>query len=203
MINIRIGFLPAASTWCRPRIARCRQSSAVRAWLARTGSIVVRGLALGCAVLASAADAGELAPARSLTTSHFGCRVVSLEHLDYLGSDGHHAQLSHFRCDVTGGLLDGFSAEGTHLWDAASGGSERLLASLLVAQKGESRVVSELEQGARTFSAVGHAAHWQASAQGTYKLATGSASALTGRSFAVTSRSQSAAAFSFDAVLTN
>lgn len=168
----------------------------------RTGGFTRAGnrrMSLAAACLAT--TVAYAAPACSGAPSRFDCTVTSVERLQGLGRDGQDAELSHFSCRVAGGLLNGFAASGTNVWDAAG---ERLLASLLVAHKGTSSVVWEFQSGERIFGREPDArGRWHVSARGTYKRATGSAAPLTGRLSTAVWRSGDVGAFTIDAAPAN
>lgn len=151
-------------------------------------------LALALAVAAPATLAGG-------ATSHFMCRVTSTSRLDHLGREGQPAELSQFTCRVRGGLLDGFVATGTNIWEPAKT-SAVLIGSIVVARKAEATVVYEVEQATRRLaSADGRARGWEGAGRGTYKLATGSAAALAGKSFHSVARYERPGAFTIDATV--
>ena len=149
---------------------------------------------LALALVAPAALAGG-------STSHFTCRVTSTSRLDRLGSEGQPAELSQFTCRVRGGLLDGFVATGTNIWEPAPA-SAVLIGSLVVARKAEAAVVYEVQQATRRLAAAdGQARRWHGAGRGTYKLATGSAAALAGKSFHSVARDDGPGAFTIDATV--
>lgn len=149
---------------------------------------------LALAVVAPAALAGGV-------TSHFTCRVTAVSQLDRLGHDGQPAELSQFTCQVRGGLLDGFVATGTNIWEPGRD-SAVLIGSIVVARKGDAAVVYEVQQATRKLVRPQDPDHgWEGTGHGLYKLATGTAAPLAGKSFRSVARRQGAGAFSIDATL--
>lgn len=145
-----------------------------------------------------------LAPAAaypSEVTSRFDCQVTGTETLARLASGGGAAELTRFNCRVRGGLLDGFLATGTNIWD----GQQRdglLLGSLVVARKPGSVVVYELTRVTRTPKPPGgDTREWEGRGSGIYKLATGDAVALAGRTFRSVARSAGPGAFTIETVV--
>lgn len=134
-------------------------------------------------------------------TSRFNCQVTDTESLARLGSDGGPAQLTRFTCRVRGGLLDGFVATGTNIWD----GQQRdgaLLGSLVVARKDGSVVVYEITRVTRAAKPPGaDAGSWEGQGTGVYKLGTGVAVALAGRTFRSVARSAGPGAFTIETVV--
>jgi hypothetical protein len=153
------------------------------------------------AALLALALAAPVALAGSVT-SHFTCRVTNTSRLDHLGRDGQPAELSQFTCRVRGGLLDGFIATGTNIWEPGKSRAV-LIGSIVVARKAQAAVVYEVQQATRTLTgAEGPAARWEGVGRGTYKLATGSAAALAGKSFRSVARDDGPGAFTIDATIT-
>ena len=137
----------------------------------------------------------------SEATSRFDCHVTDTESLARLGSDGGPAELTHFSCRVRGGLLDGFLATGTNIWNGSLRDGH-LLGSLVVARKQSSVVVYELTQVTRNPMPPGaDAGGWEGRGTGIYKLATGAAIPLAGRTFRSVSRSAGAGAFTIETVV--
>lgn len=156
---------------------------------------LLRHLACGLLPMAAAAAfAGEAA-------SHFECRVTGTESLPGLASAGPVAELTRFSCRVRGGLLDGFLATGTNIWD----GEQRhglLLGSLVVARKGGAVVVYELTRVTRDARPRGaDVSGWEGRGTGIYRLATGPAAALAGRTFRSIARSAGPGAFTIETVV--
>lgn len=152
--------------------------------------------ALACVLplVAAAALAGE-------PTSRFDCHVTGTESLPGLASAGGVAQLTRFTCRVRGGLLDGFLATGTNIWD----GEQRdglLLGSLVVARKDTAVVVYELTRVTRDAMPLGaDPRSWEGRGTGIYRLATGPAIALAGRTFRSVARSAGPGAFTIETVV--
>lgn len=150
------------------------------------------------ALAAAAALASEPA-------SRFDCRVTGTELLPGLASAGGVAELTRFSCRVRGGLLDGFEATGTNIWD----GEQRhglLLGSLVVAHKEGSVVVYEVTRVTRAARPRGAGAGagpvgWEGRGTGIYRLATGPAVALAGRTFHSIARSAGPGAFTLETVV--
>lgn len=146
------------------------------------------------ALAAAAAWAGE-------PTSRFDCRVTASESLPGLASAGGVAELTRFTCHVRGGVLDGFQATGTNIWD----GEQRLgllLGSLVVASREGSVVVYELTRVTRAARPRGaEAGGWEGRGSGIYRLATGPAVALAGRTFHSIARSAGPGAFTIETVV--
>lgn len=131
-------------------------------------------------------------------TSRFDCRVTDTESLARLGSDGGPAELTHFSCRVRGGLLDGFLATGTNIWNGQQRDG-RLLGSLVVARRDASVVVYEVTQVTRAAKPPGaDAGSWEGRGTGVYKLGTGDAVALAGRTFRSVARSAGPGAFTIE-----
>ena len=131
-------------------------------------------------------------------TSRFDCQVTDTEALAQLGSDGGPAELTHFSCRVRGGLLDGFVATGTNIWNGQQRDG-RLLGSLVVARKNGSVVVYEVTQVTRAAMPPGpDTGGWEGRGRGIYKLATGGAVALAGKTFRSVARSAGPGAFTID-----
>lgn len=149
------------------------------------------------APLALAAGVALPAIAAANTHSHFDCRVTSATRLDHLGREGQQAELSRFTCLVHGGLLDGFVASGTNIWEP---GRQRdvLLGSIVVAHKAAATVVYEVQQATRSAT---DGAGRGGMGRGMYRLATGSAAPLAGRSFRSVAHSVGADAFTLEIFL--
>lgn len=161
------------------------------------------GLAARCTsspLALAIALAASLAAAEG-ATSHFACRVTSTAPLWRLGRSGQDAELSQFTCRVSGGLLDGFVATGTNIWEPARG-REVLLGSIVVLRKGDSAVVYEVQRATRKLVEKAHGGpRWEGAGHGTYKLATGSAAALAGKTFHTIARREGPDTFSIDATV--
>lgn len=146
------------------------------------------------ALVAAAALASEPA-------SRFDCRVTGTESLRGLASAGGVAELTRFTCRVRGGLLDGFEATGTNIWD----GEQRhglLLGSLVVARKEGSVVVYEVTRVTRDARPRDtDVRSWEGRGTGIYRLATGPAVALAGRTFRSIARSAGPGAFTIETVV--
>lgn len=152
---------------------------------------------LACVLPALAAPAAFASDA----TSRFDCHVTGTESLPALASGGGTAELTRFTCRVRGGLLDGFLATGTNIWDGAQRDG-RLLGSLAVARKGASVVVYELTRVARDDRPPGaDARSWEGRGTGIYKLATGAAVALAGKTFRSVARSAGPGAFTIETIV--
>ena len=157
----------------------------------------IRSAALFALVLALAAPVALAGG----TTSHFTCRVTKTSQLDHLGRDGQPAELSQFTCRVRGGLLDGFVATGTNIWEPGKSRAV-LIGSIVVARKANAAVVYEVQQATRTFTeAAGPAARWEGAGRGTYKLATGPAAPLAGKSFRSIARYDGPGTFTIHATI--
>ena len=142
-------------------------------------SAVVRTAGLVGALVALAAPL----PAGAEMKFRYDCRVTGTSLVDGLGREGQTAQLNHFTCRVKGGLLDGFTATGSNILEPRPGGG-RLVASIVVAQKGESSLVYEVREGTRRLRMNnGEVVGWDSTGAGTYKSATGAAAPLVGKSF--------------------
>lgn len=186
-----------------PEISRWRSGASEWVSACRTLATGTCVRAVAAAALAWTAGAALSSPMYPMPTSRFDCQVVSVETVQRLGRGGGDAELAYFTCRVTGGLLDGFVASGTSLWDARQGAA-RLLYSLVVAYRGSSSVVSQFDAGERTLRSDADAASdWEGSARGTYMRATGTAAALAGRAFTTVSRSRDAGAFTIEAAVSN
>lgn len=130
--------------------------------------------------------------------SHFECRVTDIESLAGLAPLSAAAELTRFTCRVRGGLLDGFVATGTNIWDGKMQDGV-LLGSLVVARKAGSVVVYEVTQVTRLAQPDDAAdGQWEGRGAGVYKLGTGSAAALAGKSFRSVARSTGAGTFTID-----
>jgi hypothetical protein len=134
---------------------------------------------------------------------HYDCRVTGTGHIAGLGAKGQAAELSHFTCRITGGLLHGFVATGTNILDPHKGGG-RLLGSIVVAQKAGSALVYEVSEGTRRAKTIkGRVVGWESTGAGVYKSATGSAAPLEGKSFNSVVRSRSPGLFTIDVVVSD
>lgn len=156
---------------------------------------LLRDLTGGLLSLAAAAALAGEPPSR------FDCRVTDTESLPGLASVGGVAELMRFTCRVRGGLLDGFQATGTNIWD----GEQRhglLLGSLVVARKEGSVVVYEVTRVTRDARPHGvEGGGWEGRGTGIYRLATGPAVALAGRTFRSIARSAGPGAFTIETVV--
>jgi hypothetical protein len=156
----------------------------------------VRGatlLSLALACTAPLAQAGR--------TSHFTCVVTGVRQLEHLGRDGQSAELSQFTCSVRGGLLDGFVAAGTNIWEPGKN-SAVLIGSIVVARKADAAVVYEVLQATRKrVPPDGRAGSWEGGGRGLYKLATGTAAPLAGKSFRSVAHNDGPRAFTIDATV--
>jgi hypothetical protein len=162
----------------------------------RQAAIRIR-LTLSCVLVALAAPV----PASAEMKHHYDCRVTGTSAVDHLGRDGQTAELTHFTCHITGGLLNGFVATGTNVLEPQKGGA-RLVGSIVVAQKAGSTVVYEVSEGTRRFKKnKGRVVGWESTGKGTFKTATGAAAALAGRSFSSFVRSGGPGAFSIEVVV--
>jgi hypothetical protein len=151
---------------------------------------------LACALPALAAGAALA----DEPTSRFDCRVTGSESLPGLASTGGVAKLTRFTCRVRGGVLDGFQATGTNIWD----GEQRLgvlLGSLVVARKDTAVVVYELTRVTRDGPRGADDRSWEGRGTGIYRLATGPAVALAGRTFRSVARSAGPGAFTIETVV--
>ena len=152
---------------------------------------------LACCLPALAAAASYASDA----TSRFDCHVTGTEALPGLASAGGVAELTRFTCRVRGGLLDGFLATGTNIWD----GQQRdglLLGSLVVARKDTAVVVYELTRVTRHAKPRGaDVRSWEGRGTGIYRLATGHAIALAGKTFRSVARSAGPGAFTIDTIV--
>ncbi len=133
--------------------------------------------------------------------SRFDCHVTDIEPLAHLASGGGTAELARFTCRVRGGLLDGFVATGTSIWD----GQQRdggLLGSLVVARKDSAVVVYELTRVSRNARPPGaDPRSWEGRGSGIYRLATGTATGLAGKTFHSVSRSSGPGSFTIETVV--
>lgn len=155
-----------------------------------------RGAALALAALLAAPAA-----VAASSTSHFDCRVTSVAQLDHLGRTGQPAELAQFTCRVRGGLLDGFVATGTNIWEPAPGGAV-LIGSIVVARRADSAVVYEVEQASRKLADRDNPkGRWQGTGRGVYKLATGVAAPLAGKTFHSVARYEGPGAFTIESVV--
>lgn len=131
---------------------------------------------------------------------HYDCRVVEVEAAPRLAPEGKPAEIMRFTCAVRGGLLDGFVATGTNIWDGQLRDG-RLLGSMVVASKGDSMLVYEVQEVTRKPVPRGNGERWEGGGSGVYKLATGVAAPLAGRSFHSVARSAGPGAFTLDIVV--
>jgi hypothetical protein len=134
------------------------------------------------------------------TASHFDCRVTGTAALERLGREGQTVELSQFTCRITGGILDGFVAAGTNIWEPGADSAATLLGSIVVAHKAGSVVVYEVEQATRKGAGPDGKAR-AGSGHGHYKLATGTAAALAGHAFRTVARREGPDRFSIDAIV--
>lgn len=138
-------------------------------------------------------------PSGAGTKYHSDCRVIETAKLDHFGNQGQTAEVTHFKCRLTGGLLDGFEATGTNIWEPDKRGGRTLLGSLAIAQKGESTIVYEVDQGTRKRRTIkGRSVGWESTSLGWYRLATGSAASLAGKSFNSVARYTGPGTFTID-----
>lgn len=140
-------------------------------------------------------------PAAAQMKHHYDCHVTGKSDVDHLGREGQSAELTHFMCDIKGGLLDGFVATGTNILEPQQGGA-RLVGSIVVAQKAGSTVVYEVSEGTRRFkTSKGRVVGWESTGKGSFRTATGSAAALAGKSFRSVVRSGGPGAFTIEVVV--
>lgn len=140
-------------------------------------------------------------PAAAQMQHHYDCRVTGTSEVDHLGREGQTAELTHFMCDITGGLLNGFVATGTNILEPRQGGA-RLVGSMVVAQKAGSTVVYEVSEGTRRFKkSKGRVVGWESTGKGTFKTATGTAAALAGRSFSSVVKSGDPGRFTIEVIV--
>lgn len=166
-------------------------------------SLLPRRLAVAAAVAACVPPCPS-APVAPQSQSHFRCHVTATDAIDHLAASGQNADVTHFTCSVSGGPLDGFVAVGTNIWEPGTR-RRKLVGSVVVARKGDSRVVYELKQGSKRITLDAGAAPgtaWEGEGTGTYRLATGEAAPLEGRSFRGIARSSGPDAFTIDVRLT-
>lgn len=155
----------------------------------------IRTLVLAGALVALGAPLSSAAG----TQYHSDCRVVDTTKLEHFGSQGQPAEMTHFTCRITGGMLDGFVVTGTNIWEPEKEGGRILVGSLAVAQKAGSTVVYEVNQGARKLqTSKGPSAGWESNSLGSYRLATGSAAPLAGKTFSSVARSTGPGTFTID-----
>jgi hypothetical protein len=134
---------------------------------------------------------------------HYACHVTGTSAVDHLGGEGQTAELTHFMCQITGGLLNGFVATGTNILEPRKGGA-RLVASIVVAQKAGSTVAYEVSEGTRRFKkSKGRVVGWESTGKGTFKSATGSAAALAGKSFTSVVKSGGPGAFTIEVLVSD
>ena len=154
-----------------------------------------RAALVGAAVLV-----GFAAPLGASGQPHFACEVVDRGPLERLGREGHGIQQSHYKCRITGGLLDGFVATGTNVWEL-DGSDGKLLGSIGIAQKGGATVVYQVAEGAvhRISKGAQQPAGWESTTSAIIRLATGSAAPLTGKSFKLRGRLVGDRLFTMDA----
>jgi len=153
------------------------------------------------APIALAALTAMPALAAANTRSHFDCRVTGSTRLDRLGRNGQPAELSEFTCRVSGGLLDGFVANGTNIWEQGEDHDE-LLGSIVIVRKGDAAVVYEVQHATRrTPDPQRRGASREGTGYGLFKMATGSAAPLAGRSFRSVARSGAGGTFTVDTVV--
>lgn len=152
--------------------------------------------------VASAAVLVALGAPRSTAAGaryHSDCRVVDTTKLAHFGNEGQPAEMTHFTCRITGGLLDGFVVTGTNIWEPDAGGGRTLLGSLAFARKAGSTVVYEVNQGARKVqTSTGSSVSWESTSLGSYRLATGLAATLAGKTFSSVARSTGPGTFTID-----
>ena len=150
-------------------------------------------VALGAALVA--------APVAAEMRFHYDCRVVHTERIPYLGRQGQTAELSHFKCRVSGGLLDGFVATGTNILEPHERGAQ-LVGSTVIAQKADSTLAYEVNDATRRLiTNKGGVVRWESTGTGVYRRATGSAAPLAGKPFTALVRSAGPRAFTIDTVV--
>jgi hypothetical protein len=137
------------------------------------------------------------------TQYHSDCRVVDTTTLEHFGYEGHNAEMTHFTCRITGGLLDGFVVTGTNIWELEEGGGRTLLGSLALAQKAGSAVVYEVKQGTKRIPTSKESSTWDSAGVGSFRLATGSAAPLEGKSFSSVARNTGPGTFTVDITVRN
>ena len=153
------------------------------------------------APIALAALTAMPALAAANARSHFDCRVTSSTRLEHLGREGQPAELSEFICRVTGGLLDGFVATGTNIWEYGKDHDE-LIGSIVIVRKADSAVVYEVQHATRRMPPPQRrGAPREGTGYGLFKMATGSAAALAGKSFRSVARAGAAGTFTVDTVV--
>jgi hypothetical protein len=150
-----------------------------------TRSAIRTAVASAVALVALGAPLSTVAGAKY----HSDCRVVDTTKLEHFGNEGQAAEMTHFTCRITGGLLDGFVVHGTNIWEPKKGGERSLLGSLAFAQKAGSTIVYEVNQGGRKFpTSKDSSVRWESASLGSFRLATGSAAPLAGKSFSSVAR---------------
>lgn len=130
---------------------------------------------------------------------HSDCRIVETGKLKQFGNQGQNAEITHFKCRITGGLLDGFAVTGTNIWEPDQRGGRTLLGSLAIGQKTGSTIVYEVHQGTRKRRTTrGRLVGWESTSLGSYRLATGSAASLAGKTFKSVARYSGPGTFTID-----
>lgn len=132
---------------------------------------------------------GASSLAQAPLTYRFLCQSVGTGPQEPLGDrDGHNLSVVAYSCRVEGGPLDGGLVTGNAIYEWDKTNATGLTGNGVVRKPGATAVL-QLADFKNTLTLVdGKVTGFLASGQGTYKLATGSASALAGKTFSYTSR---------------
>jgi hypothetical protein len=118
------------------------------------------------------------------TTYRSNCHVTDNIPLEGFGRDGKAARLSRFSCRIKGGPLDGAIVTGTNIWDMSDQAGGTLLGSIAIAQRKGASVMYEVRDVVRRVKTRdGRIVGWDATSQGVYTAASGSAAPLAGKTF--------------------
>jgi hypothetical protein len=137
--------------------------------------------------------------AQTPLTYRYLCQSVGTGPQEPLGDrEGHNISLTTFSCRVEGGPLDGGLVTGNAVYEWEKTNAVGLTASGVVRKPGATAVF-QLGDFKNTLTVVdGKVTGYVATGQGTYKLATGSASSLAGKAFSYTSRPNGWSQFAVD-----
>ena len=140
-------------------------------------------------------------PAAAEMRFHYDCHVTGVRQVPQMGREGQPAELRHFTCRISGGLLDGFTATGTNLLEHHQEGA-RLVGSTVMARKKNAILVYEVNDARRRLrQSEDGAVQWESTGTGIYKHATGSVASLAGKSFTALVQSTGCQTFTIDSVV--
>lgn len=117
------------------------------------------------------------------------CNAVGSTHMEPLRDrEGHNLSVQTFVCRVEGGPLDGAVLTGTNTYEWDKGVAVGLSGSMIARSGAGTYVAVFRDFGVTLTMADGRVTGWLAKTTGTYRLATGAATALNGKTFSTVAK---------------